>query len=64
MYSPPFHSHQGSSSSPVMEVGNEVVNQELEVEKNADEMSEEELDLDILEQSNEEVEIGQKSDDK
>ena len=37
MYSPPFHSHQGSSTSPIMEVGNEVVEQELEVESNADE---------------------------
>ncbi|XP_071917149.1 zinc finger BED domain-containing protein RICESLEEPER 2-like [Coffea arabica] len=43
-----------------MEAGNEAVDQELEMESNADEMSEEELDLDILEQPNEEVEIGQK----
>lgn len=48
MYSPPFHSHQGSSISPIMEVGNEAVDQELEVESNIDEMSEEELNLDNL----------------
>ena len=64
MYSPPFHSHQGSSSSPVMEVGNEVVDQGLEVEENANEMSEEKLDLDILEQSNEGAKTGQKGDDE
>ena len=52
MYSPPFHSHQGSLTSPIMEVGNETVDQELEVESNADEMSEKELDLDNLEQQN------------
>ena len=32
-----------------MEVGNEVVDQKREAEENADKMSEEELDLDILE---------------
>ena len=64
MYSPLFHSHQGSSSSPVMEVGNEVVDQDLEMEENANEMGKEELDLDILEQPNEGVETRQKGDDE
>ena len=64
MYSPPFHSHQGSSSSPVIEIGNEAIDQELEVKENADEMSEEEIDLDILEQSNKGAEIGQKGPDE
>nr|XP_027120364.1 zinc finger BED domain-containing protein RICESLEEPER 2-like [Coffea arabica] len=43
-----------------MEVGNEDVEQELEVESNADEMSEEELDLDHLDQMNEGTETGEK----
>ena len=60
MYSLPFHSHQGSSSSPIIEVRNEVVDQELEVESNTDEISKEELDLDILEQLNEGAETRQK----
>ncbi|XP_071940783.1 zinc finger BED domain-containing protein RICESLEEPER 2-like [Coffea arabica] len=55
-----MYSHQGSSTSPIMEVGNEDVEQELEVESNADEMSEEELDLDHLDQMNEGTETGEK----
>nr|XP_027094891.1 zinc finger BED domain-containing protein RICESLEEPER 2-like [Coffea arabica] len=43
-----------------MEVENEAVEQELEVESNADEMSEEELDLDHLDQPNEGTETGEK----
>nr|XP_027082542.1 zinc finger BED domain-containing protein RICESLEEPER 2-like [Coffea arabica] len=43
-----------------MEVGNEAVEQELEVESNADEMSEEELDLDHLDQLNKGTETGEK----
>ena len=59
-----MYSHQRSSSSPIMEVENEVVDQELEVEENADEMSEEELDLDTLEPSNEGAETRQKGDNE
>ncbi|XP_071934096.1 zinc finger BED domain-containing protein RICESLEEPER 2-like [Coffea arabica] len=55
-----MYSHQGSSTSPIMEVENEAVEQELEVESNADEMSEEELDLDHLDQPNEGTETGEK----
>ncbi|XP_027082542.2 zinc finger BED domain-containing protein RICESLEEPER 2-like [Coffea arabica] len=55
-----MYSHQGSSTSPIMEVGNEAVEQELEVESNADEMSEEELDLDHLDQLNKGTETGEK----
>ena len=64
MYTPPFHSHQGSLSSPIIEIGNEAIDQEFEVKENADEMSEEKIDLDILEQSNKGAEIGEKGPDE
>ena len=61
MDNPPFLSHQGSSSSHVMEVGNEVADQEPKLKENTDEMSEKGLDLEILEdQPNEGAEMVQK----
>lgn len=60
MYSSPFHSFQGSSSSPAMEQNiNEDVEQINDVEERADEMSEEELEI-IEGESNE---GGQRADD-
>ncbi|XP_027170843.1 zinc finger BED domain-containing protein RICESLEEPER 2-like [Coffea eugenioides] len=45
MYSSPFNSFQGSSSSPVMEQNNEEVEQLNYNEKRADEISEEEIEM-------------------
>ncbi|XP_027171785.1 zinc finger BED domain-containing protein RICESLEEPER 2-like [Coffea eugenioides] len=45
MYSSPFNSFQGSSSSPVMEQNNEDVEQLNYNEERADEMSEEEIEM-------------------
>ena len=45
MYSSPFNSFQGSSSSPVMEQNNEDVEQLNYNEERADELSEKEIEM-------------------
>nr|XP_027093797.1 zinc finger BED domain-containing protein RICESLEEPER 2-like [Coffea arabica] len=61
MYSP-LNSHQGSSSSPAMEQLNEVVDQELDIEENPDEMTEDELEI-IEEHDNEGGGVGEQKGD-